>query len=358
MSGLAEQYEPGVILDTVLETCRSFVLLCDARGTIAYENPAALQLFGRAESAFERDGLFDMPTNRKDRQLLQDTTRNLMMGERKRLEMVLHSIEGLHVPASLVLCRIADAAGGEARILVIGDPAEAIAAVSYVSSIASNNLVIRMLHGSVDPVFLLDPRTRIVRDCNPAAAALFGWSRREFIGANLQKLFPNKEAFLEIGKRLSEFESKAGIHEEEILLKGLDNGPISCKLTSLCIFGPKGNAELRVAMLHDITEAHIREDMLVRLATRSSELAAELTQLTKHQIPIGRESFTDMGFTERQAQLAKYAAIGLTSKEMAYRLGLSESTVKNHFSAMFRKFGVTSRIELIALLSDRRVLPK
>jgi PAS domain S-box-containing protein len=271
--------------------------------------------------------------------------------------MVLHSVEGLHVPASLVLCRIDDAAG-EARILVIGDPAEAIATVSYVSSIASNNFVIRMLHGCVDPVFLLDPRTRLVRECNPAAAALFGWSRREFIGADLRKLFPSEEAFLDIGKRLLEFESIAGIHEEEVLLKGLDQSPISCKLTSLCIFGPKGDAELRVAILHDITEAYIREGMLVRLATRTTELAAELTQLTKHQIPIGRESFADMGFTERQAQLARFAAIGLTSKEMAFRLGLSESTVKNHFSAMFRKFSVSSRIELIGLLSDRRILSK
>jgi DNA-binding NarL/FixJ family response regulator len=98
--------------------------------------------------------------------------------------------------------------------------------------------------------------------------------------------------------------------------------------------------------------------MLVRLAVRTTELATELAQLTKHQVPIGKESFTNLGFTERQAQLARYAAIGLTTKEMAFRLGLSESTVKNHFSAMFRKFGISSRIELIGLLSDRHILLK
>lgn len=357
MSGLSDISGCGAILDAILETCRSFVLLCDARGSIEYANAAALRLFGRAATAFERDGLFDMPTTRKDRLLLQGAARSLGVNEKKRLEMVLHSVEGLHIPASLVLHGIADDAGG-ARILVIGDQAEAIAAVSYVSSIASNNLVIRMLHGIVDPVFLLDPRTRLVRDVNPAAVALFGWSRREFIGSDLLKLFPSEEAFLEMGKRLQAFESKAGIHEEEVLLKGLDGSPISCKLTSLSIFDLKGDAELRVAILHDITEAHVREDMLARLAARTAELASELSQLTKHQVPIGRDFFTDMGFTERQAQLARYAAIGLTTKEMAFRLGLSESTVKNHFSALFRKFGVSSRVELIGLLSDRRVFSK
>lgn len=348
----------GAILGAVLDLSRSFVILCDGSGIIGYANPAALRLFGRAASAFETDGLFDMPTSRKDRQALAAAAGGLMMNERKRLEMVLRSIEGLHVPAGFVLCRIEDSPEGQARILVIGDPADAIATASYVSSVASNNLVVRMLHGGPDPVFLLDPRTRIVRDCNLAAAALFGWSRDAFIGGDLRKLFPDDESFASAGARAAEFESLAGIHEDELSLRRSDGEPISCKLTSLCIFGAKGDAELRVAVLHDVTEAHIREDMLDALAARSSDLAVELNSLTKHQVPIGMESLAGIGFTESQARLARYAAIGLTTKEMALRLGITESTVKSHFSSMFRKYGVASRVELVALLSERRILEK
>ena len=67
MSGLADISESSFILDALLEACASFVLICDARSDIEYANPAALRLFGQAQSAFERDGLFDMATNRKDR---------------------------------------------------------------------------------------------------------------------------------------------------------------------------------------------------------------------------------------------------------------------------------------------------
>ncbi len=351
----ADSPGPGGILDAVLETSRSFVLLCDGRGSIEYANPAALRLFGRAEPDSERDGLFDLATNRKDRQILRKATLGLKAKGRKRLEMVLHSVDGLFVPADFSLCGIAGAGGGEDRILAIGDPKEAIAGSSYVSSIASNNMVIRLLHGCVEPVFLIDPKTRAVRDCNPAAAALFGWSREDFIGASLRKLFPGDEEFRAIGKRLPELEAKSGVHEEEVSLNGHDGGAISCKLTTLCIYGPRGDAELRVAILQDITEARLREAMLVRLAARTSELAVELAQLTRHQVPIGKGSFAGLGFTERQAQLVRYAAIGLTTKEIAFRLRLSESTIKNHFSAMFRKFGISSRIELIGLLSDRQI---
>jgi PAS domain S-box-containing protein len=355
MSGLAEISEAPAILDTVLENCRSFVFLCGAGGVIDYANAAALKIFGQADPTFEREGLFDMATSRKDRQLLRQTALGLKAGERKRLEMVLHSVDGLYVPANIALWGIEDTEGGAGRFLVIGDPMEAIAASSYVSSIASNNLVVRMLHGCVDPVFLIDPRTRIVRDCNRAAVALFGWARGELIGGNLRKLYPSEEAFLAIGERLPELEEKSGMHEEEVTLRCRDGAAIACKLTTLCIFGPSSDPELRVAILHDISESRLREEMLVRLAARTSELAAELAQLTKRQVPIGKESFAGMGFTERQAQLARYAAIGLTTKEMAFRLGLSESTVKNHFSAMFRKFGISSRIELIGLLSERHI---
>jgi PAS domain S-box-containing protein len=355
MIGPADSSESSFILDAFLEASVSFVLICDARGEIEYANPAALRLFGKAQSAFERDSLFDMATNRRDRQRLLEAAANLKADGRRRLEMVLHSVEGLHVPTSMTLRMIDGAEGGEGRLLIIGDAAAAIPAVAYVSSLASNNLVIRMLNGSVDPVFLIDPGTRIVRDCNLAATALFGWSREELIGSSLRKLYPSEEAFKAIGERWPRLESRSGVHEEELLLMGIDGRAISCKLTTLCIYGPKGDAELRVAILRDITKAHIREDTLIRLAARTTELAVELTQLTKHQIPIGKESLTNLGLTERQAQLARYAAIGMTSKEMAFKLGLSESTVKNHFSAMFRKFGISSRTELIALLSDRHI---
>jgi len=355
MIGPAERPDSSFILKALLEDCASFVLICDVRGAIEYANPAALRLFGQAKSAFERDGLFEMATNRRDRQRLLDAATSLKAGERRRLEMVLHSVEGLHVPTSVALVGIDGAESGEGRLLVIGDAAEAIPTVSYVSSLASNNLVIRVLHGSVDPVFLIDPETRIVRDCNLAATALFGWSRNDLVGSTLRKLYPSEENFAAIGERWPKLESRSGVHEEEILLVSIDGQTISCKLTTLFIYGPKGDAELRIAIFRDITEAHIREDMLARLAARTTELAIELTQLTKHQIPIGKESLMGLGLTERQAQLARYAAIGLTSKEIAFKLGLSESTVKNHFSSMFRKFGIASRIELIALLVDRHI---
>ena len=51
-------------------------------------------------------------------------------------------------------------------------------------------------------------------------------------------------------------------------------------------------------------------------------------------------------FTPRERQLVGLLAQGLKNKEIAYRLQLSEGTVKVYFSRMFHKVGVTDRFEL------------
>ena len=43
------------------------------------------------------------------------------------------------------------------------------------------------------------------------------------------------------------------------------------------------------------------------------------------------------------------AAEGLTNKEIAYRLGLSERTIQFHLNSVFNKTGTNSRTEAVAV---------
>jgi len=51
----------------------------------------------------------------------------------------------------------------------------------------------------------------------------------------------------------------------------------------------------------------------------------------------------DSGFTRREQQLAQMIGHGLTNKEIATQLSLSEQTVKNHIHRMLRKTGTRDR---------------
>src|SRR5215470_4623441 len=54
-----------------------------------------------------------------------------------------------------------------------------------------------------------------------------------------------------------------------------------------------------------------------------------------------------LGLTRREQQLVQLISLGLTNKEIACRLSLSEQTVKNHLRRMFRKSGATDRLEAV-----------
>jgi len=55
----------------------------------------------------------------------------------------------------------------------------------------------------------------------------------------------------------------------------------------------------------------------------------------------------ELGLSRREQQLIQMISEGLTNKEIASRLNLSEQTVKNHVHRMLRKVGVTDRLMIV-----------
>ncbi|MGO1338258.1 MAG: LuxR C-terminal-related transcriptional regulator, partial [Cellulosimicrobium funkei] len=56
--------------------------------------------------------------------------------------------------------------------------------------------------------------------------------------------------------------------------------------------------------------------------------------------------------TERELDVARLVAQGLSNPEIAQRLYVSEATVKTHLSAASAKLGVTNRVQLAVLVSQ------
>jgi DNA-binding CsgD family transcriptional regulator len=54
-------------------------------------------------------------------------------------------------------------------------------------------------------------------------------------------------------------------------------------------------------------------------------------------------------FSPRELEVLGLAAQGLTNKEIAYRLGISERTIQFHMNSVFNKTGAQSRTEAAAL---------
>jgi DNA-binding CsgD family transcriptional regulator len=83
-----------------------------------------------------------------------------------------------------------------------------------------------------------------------------------------------------------------------------------------------------------------------QLATRAGDLAADAGGL---QTPALRAVLPGVSLTKRQRDVARLAARGHSSLEIAERLGVGVRTVESHLDAAYRRLGVSSRKELAQL---------
>jgi DNA-binding NarL/FixJ family response regulator len=58
--------------------------------------------------------------------------------------------------------------------------------------------------------------------------------------------------------------------------------------------------------------------------------------------------------TRREEEIVDLLLRGMTNREMAMQLGLSEHTVKNYFFSIFEKVGVSTRVELLLYAMSHR----
>jgi len=75
------------------------------------------------------------------------------------------------------------------------------------------------------------------------------------------------------------------------------------------------------------------------------------TQIPAESAPVP----TPAVLSARERQIANAVAEGMSNRDIATALGITEQTVKNHLTTIFAKMKVTSRLQLaLAVLKDRR----
>jgi DNA-binding NarL/FixJ family response regulator len=80
--------------------------------------------------------------------------------------------------------------------------------------------------------------------------------------------------------------------------------------------------------------------------------------VTQHRPPLSSLHLKNsLGLSRREQQLAGLIQQGLTNKEMASRLNLSEQTVKNHVHRMLRKLGAPDRLSIVEAWRNEAFVP-
>lgn len=342
------------LLVELADCVNDFVLVLDGELRIAMSNRHATALFGYSEKELATKQLSTLVKAEERRRLAR-----FIRGAKERRGCEVTFISRLRKPlkASLSISPLSDFGEAPRGYLLVGrigsrrpprvdDP--------------SNGLAARILQGLAAPVFIVDCPSRAVVECNEAAISLLGFRREEIVGRRLFDYAPSLEErsrFKTLLKRADEAYSKAGFFKERIDVPRKAARPISCDCVSLPIFGPEGAIALKIFILFDRAAEDEREAAIVDLAEGARLLSFKLAELAQNRATGTRaRRLSDLGLTKRQVEIACLIAQGASSKEIGFRLGITDSTVKNHAAQIFRKLGVKTRILFMRFLADEHIL--
>lgn len=65
----------------------------------------------------------------------------------------------------------------------------------------------------------------------------------------------------------------------------------------------------------------------------------------------------ELGITPRELEILQHIAAGLSNKEIAGRLFVSENTVKTHAASVFEKLSARRRTQAVQLAKEARLIP-
>lgn len=128
-------------------------------------------------------------------------------------------------------------------------------------------------------------------------------------------------------------------NEDDLMIRGLQLGACGYLLKDTS----------RESLL-DTIQAAAKGETLLKLEILARVLAPQappkLASVAKNESTL----------TERELEVLQSAAKGERNKEIAYKLGITERTVKAHLQSIYQKFGVDSRAAAVAVAAQKGLL--
>lgn len=72
---------------------------------------------------------------------------------------------------------------------------------------------------------------------------------------------------------------------------------------------------------------------------------------------INHEKIKDLGLSKREHEVLCQIAMGLSNKEIAIKLFVSESTIKTHVSSVLVKLNAKRRTQALQIAKELRIIP-
>jgi len=204
------------------------------------------------------------------------------------------------------------------------------------------------LEGAADGVLVVDGTSRIIY-WNDSATEILGYERAEAMGR------PCYDVLKGMGERGSvvcspECSLKScafrgeKIHNFNLLTAHKDGRTHWLNMSTMCATDFDGHGTVVVHMFRDIDRLQRAGDLLGEFMIRAAELSAP--------VPLPVKLRVEAKLTSREREVLTLLGEGLSTKEIAQKLTVSEATARNHVQSILNKLGVHSRLEAALYARD------
>ncbi len=130
-------------------------------------------------------------------------------------------------------------------------------------------------------------------------------------------------------------------NEDDLMIRGLQSGARGYLLKD-------SSRENLLDAIHAAArgETLLKPDILARVLEPHASRAPKTVSVSKNESTL----------TERELEVLQSAARGERNKEIAYKLGITERTVKAHLQSIYQKYGVDSRAAAVAVAAGKGLL--
>jgi PAS domain S-box-containing protein len=337
----------------LLERGSDLVIICDRNLAISYVGPSLWQMFGCSprevigHSGWEYVHPQDLPIMRRDWEGAVTGA-----GDYRRLELRIRNGEGnwrwIEVRISNL---VADVSIG-AMVLNIRDVTEQHRTAEALAS--SEHLLQTIVDASVEGVCIIDPQGFTVL-ANYRMAEMLAVDHARLSSGQVWDFFDEETGEM-LRQRLRQ--RAAGVRElYEFSFRRLDGQRRWLRTAGAPWYDQTGRYMGAIGMFTDITEEKQREELAAasqaslgeRGANPGSYLAGRWTEHAGQFLELaGLERLS-----RREVEVVRMLLLGDRVPVIARQLFISQSTVRNHLSSVFRKMRVSSQQELIVLLRER-----
>jgi len=117
-----------------------------------------------------------------------------------------------------------------------------------------------------EAILVVEPATRLIKNCNIAVSGVFGYSREELVGQDTRKLHIDEEAFLLLGQKMTQALAARRPLQLEYKMRRRNGEIFPVEISFAPVFKADGAADLIVGAVRDLSEKRRDENIRARLS--------------------------------------------------------------------------------------------